>query len=185
MTKVVVLRRPPPKWETPPIHPANVAPPEKTFDLEGVAKHLSNARHIDTFREIVTGVGMRPYLPVNKQAALAKQIVALALAGDGEISSRFIREWAMSMVMNVKVVERRLNAAERDEIERKDWGTKARRLQEDAARQAHRFLAAALKISDHAKHRPHGVTLLMTSEFRDALEKIERAAVLIRKAGVN
>jgi ParB-like chromosome segregation protein Spo0J len=154
---------------------------EVTFDFEGVAKHLKSASHIDTFRQIVTGAGLRPYLPVNRQAALAKKLVD---GCDGELTSQHIRENVMLMVMNVRGAERRLNADEKAALLRKDWDAKARSYQNDFARQARGMLAAAMALATHAGKRPSGVTLHVTSEFRHAVEKAEDALKLIRKARV-
>jgi len=155
---------------------------DKTFDFEGVAKYLKNSSHIDVFRQLATGEGVRPYLPVNQQAALAKALVDLA--GDGELSARFIRENFMSLVMDVKHTERRFNAEEKADLLKKDWSAKARVYQDDMARNARGFLAAARSLADHDKNRPSGVTLQATSEFRTAMQNIKRAVALIEKAGI-
>jgi hypothetical protein len=45
------------------------------FDHDGVAKHIRNPVLIEVFRECVTGQGITPYLGVDQQAELARQIV--------------------------------------------------------------------------------------------------------------
>jgi ParB-like nuclease family protein len=155
---------------------------EKTFDFEGVAKYLKNASHIDVFRQLATGEGAKPYLPVNQQAALARELVSLA--DGGELSGRFIRENFMSLLMGAKQTERNLNANEKADLLKKDWNAKARVYQEEMARHARGFLAAALSLAEHDNKRPKGVTLQATSEFRKAVENINRAIALIEKAGV-
>jgi hypothetical protein len=124
---------------------------------------------------------LRPYLPVNRQAALAKKLVD---GCDGELTSQHIRGNVMLMVMNVRGAERRLNADEKAALLRKDWDAKARSYQNDFARQARGMLAAAMALATHAGKRPSGVTLHVTSEFRHAVEKAEDALKLIRKARV-
>jgi len=42
------------------------------FDRAGVSEYLKTAGHIALFRELVVGSSIRSYLPVNKQAALAR-----------------------------------------------------------------------------------------------------------------
>ncbi len=150
-----------------------------TFDFEGVAKYLKNASHIDTFRNIVTGEGLKPYLPVPKQAALAKQLVDSL--GGAELSSRYIRENVMAMAMNVRSTERKFNAEDKAALLRNDWKAKAKNYQEEFARGARTMLAAAMALAHHDKKRPDGVTLLVTSEFRHAVTKAEEALKLIRK----
>lgn len=155
---------------------------EITFDFEGVSKHLKSAGHIDTFRTLVTGQGIKPYLPVNRQAALAKKLVDGV--GGGEVTSSYLRENIMEMVLNVRGAERRLDATEKAELLRKDWDAKARSYQDDFARQARGALAAAVQLSDHCNKRPKGVTLHVTSEFAQAVKKIESAISLMRKARI-
>jgi hypothetical protein len=154
---------------------------EVTFDFEGVAKYFKNASHIDTFRQIVTGPGLKPYLPVNRQAALAKKLVD-GVGKGGELSVRYIRENVMDMVMNVKGTERKFNAEDKAELLRKDWSEKARLYQDEFSRHARGMLASALSLSGHARKRPEGVTLHVTSEFRQACKKVEDAMDLLHKA---
>lgn len=150
---------------------------EKTFDFEGVARHLRNASHIDVFRQLATAEGVRPYLPVNQQAALAKKIVESV----GELHARSIRENFMSMLMDVKQTERRINTKEKAELIKENWSENARIYQEDMARHARNFLAVARSLAEHNKNRPRGVTLKAISELHTAVQNIERAVVLIRK----
>ncbi len=157
---------------------------EITFDFEGVARYLKNASHIDTFRHMVTGIGIKSYLSVKQQAALARKLVQSAAVAKEELSTRYIRENLMAMVLNVKTQQHRLTAEEKVELELRDWSAKARSYQDDFARNARGALAAALSLSNHAKKRPHGVTLHTTSEFNTAVGNLERAVALIKKAGV-
>lgn len=156
---------------------------EVTFDFEGVSKHFRNPSHVDVFRKLATGEGVRPYLPVNQQAALARELVALA--DDKELSARFIRENFMSMVMGVKQTERTLNAKEKADLAAKDWSAKARVYQEDMGRNARGFLAAAVSLAAHCKKRPKGLTLQATSEFQTALKNIEKAVALLKSANIS
>ena len=155
---------------------------EVTFDLAGVSRHLKTASHIDTFREIVTGQGLKPYLPVNRQAELAKHLVD-SQAG-GEMSSRVIRENTYDMATRVKGAERRLDAEDKAELLKKDWSAKAANYQAEFARNARGMLAAAIDLANHNRNRPKGVTLHTTSEFSHAVKKAEDALSQMRKAGV-
>lgn len=166
---------------------------ERIFDFEGVAKHIKIPSHLDVFREIATGPGLKTVrgdgtelllLPVDRQADLAKRLVEYAAEHEEELSGRFIRENMISMVLDAKGTQRRLSAKERAELLRKDWSAQAKAHQEQFARQARGMLAAALALSDHAKKRPHGVTLHMTGEFRDAVDKADKAIDLLRKAKI-
>ncbi len=154
---------------------------EVTFDFEGVAKYLKSASHIDTFRQLVTGKGIQPYLPVNRQAALAKRLVEHC---DGELTNHYLRANIMDMVLRVRGTERKLSAEDKADLMKQDWDAKARIHQEDFTRQAYGMLVAAKALVEHNKHRPHGVTLHVTSGFREAVNRAEQAVTLMRKAGV-
>lgn len=165
-----------------------------TFDFEGVAKHFKNSNQIDHFRALVTSDSILPYLPVKKQAALAKHLVDnlaevnrdLAKAGKPalELSARYIKENVHSMVLNVQVKDRELSKKEQEELLAKDWSARAHSYQEEFSRHCRGMLKAAMMLSDHAKERPGGVTLHATGEFKSAVEKAERAVALLRKAKV-
>jgi hypothetical protein len=157
---------------------------EVTFDFEGVVQHLRTPSHIDVFRKLVTGEGIRPYLAVSRQAALAKRLVDLSAKTGEELSARFIRENVMEMVLHVKDADRKLKREDRAEILKRDWSEKARLYQEEFARHGRGMLASALDLADHARKRPQGVTLHVTSEFREACRKAEQALSLLRKARV-
>jgi len=155
---------------------------EVTFDFEGVSKHLRNASHIDVFRQLVTGQGIKPYLAVNKQEALARKLIQLA--GSGEMTARFIRENVNAMIMEVKGGERKLDAEEKADLLRKDWEAKARSYQNDFARQARGLLSAAIDLAEHQASRPRGLSFHVTHEFRSAVSNVERAVARIRKEGI-
>ena len=165
-----------------------------TFDFEGVAKHFKNSNQIDHFRALVTSESILPYLPVKKQAALAKHLVdnlaavnkELAKAGKPalELSARYIKENVHSMVLNVQAKDRELSKKEQEELLAKDWSARAHSYQEEFSRHCRGMLKAAMMLSDHAKERPGGVTLHATGEFKSAVEKAERAVALLRKAKV-
>jgi hypothetical protein len=157
---------------------------EVTFDFEGVAQHLKVSSHIDVFRNLVTGEGISPYLPVNRQGALAKRLVDTARKDGVELSGRYIRENVTAMVLNVRGTERKFAAEDRDALKKQDWSAKTRLYQEEFARHARGMLAAAIDLSDHARKRPQGVTLHVTAEFREACRKAEQAINLLRKAKV-
>jgi flagellar biosynthesis GTPase FlhF len=155
---------------------------DKTFDFEGVARHLKLASHIAVFRDLATGPGAKPYLPVNKQEALAKRLVKEL--GDAELSGRSIRENFMSLLLGAKTAESKVAKVDRDAIARSDWNAKAKLYQDDFASHARGALAAAMHLAEHNKKRPRDVTLHMTTEFRNAVNNLEKAVALVKKAGV-
>jgi hypothetical protein len=154
---------------------------KKIFDLEGVAKHLTDGRHLDTFRKLVTGKGVAPYLDVDSQAGLAKRIVELAKENKQELTSRFIRENVLSMLGIVKQKKRQLSKEEREEVARKDWIAKARMYQDDFGTHVRSMYKAASNLASLAKKQPKGTVLPITGGFLTALDNAEKAIALIRR----
>jgi hypothetical protein len=154
---------------------------QKTFDLEGVAKHLTNGRHLDTYRKLVTGKGVAPYLDVDSQAALAKNIAGLAEKNEQELTSRFIRENVLSMVGVVTQKKRQLSKEEKEEVARKDWIAKAKMYQDDFAAHVRSMYDAASKLASLAKKQPKGTVLPISGGFLTSLDNAEKAIALIRK----
>jgi ParB-like nuclease domain len=61
----------------------------RTFDFEGVTKHLRNSHQIEVFRKLVTGKGFKDALPVENQAPLAQHLVEVAKShNNAEVSRR-------------------------------------------------------------------------------------------------
>src|SRR4051794_12169556 len=104
------------------------------FDYEGVSAHFKTARQVALFRELVTGPGIRPYLPFNKQAALAKALVELADKTGADLCGPFIRHNVYSAVLDVRTRKRKLDAEELTEKMRKDWNVTMRKHQDNFAR---------------------------------------------------
>ena len=69
----------------------NVKDDEKTFDLEGVSKHLKNPYQVRVFRQTVTTGDMQEVLPVKNQAALASKLAKQAKEDDEELSGDYIK----------------------------------------------------------------------------------------------
>jgi hypothetical protein len=155
-----------------------------TFDYPGVAKHLTNASHIETFRKIVTSKSMKPYLSVEGQAGLAEKLVADAKYKERELTSAFLNEKTMELLMEVRATERGFADKEKAEMLRKDWETKAKLLQEEFSRDCRGMLRSAMNLADHTKKRPHGVTFFVSGEFKTAIANVEKAVALLKKEGV-
>lgn len=101
-----------------------IQPPHKevkdpTFDFAGVNKHLRNRGCLKTFRETVTDPKVAKYLPVDKQAAVAKALVEHANeVGEETISPRFVREHIHNEVKAVRGKANRLSEEEARELRR-------------------------------------------------------------------
>jgi ParB/RepB/Spo0J family partition protein len=139
-----------------------------TFDFEGVAKHLKNDDQIRVFRQIATAKGVKPYLPVNKQAALAAELVRLAKSTDQEISGAFIKNNVMSLVISTKAYERKLTKEEEAELERQDVRRRFDNLQQDFARNLRSLYSAGMQMLELMnKHRT--TTFVISGEMRSNL----------------
>ena len=137
-----------------------------TFDFKGVAKHLKNDNQLRTFRDIVTGQGITPYLDVNQQAPLAKEIAKKAMKNNKEISSRFIQENVTNMVLNVKRTEKKISDEQRRKLERDDQIAKAKRLMHEFSRNVLSMVTIGVQLSELDTNIP----VPITGEFRSALE---------------
>ena len=131
-----------------------------TFDFAGVSRHLKNSNQITAFRDVVTGAAVKPYLPVNRQAALAAELVRLA-KGDPvrnikarELSAAFIRENAMSLVMAARQKTQQTSAAEQREMADRDLRLRMRQYQDDFSRNVHGMMTAGLKINELLQNNP-------------------------------
>jgi hypothetical protein len=159
--------------------------PSREFDHEGVSEHFKKPRHVTLFRELVTAPGIRPYLPVNKQAALARALVELAKKTGAEVCGPFIRHNVYSAVLDVRTKKRKLDAEELAEKMRKDWIASMRKHHDDFARHAREMLKAAEHIVEQERRRSRGVIPCpVTLELRKAVEDVERAVTLVKKTWV-
>jgi ParB-like chromosome segregation protein Spo0J len=152
---------------------------EATFDFEGVTKHLTNASHIETFRKIVTSKGMKPYLALNKQAALAAELVRLAKSTDVELSSSFIKTHIGSMVHGTIKKSRTISREEKQQLLRDNWESQWREHQNDIAGHAKQIFKEVTKMAKHSKNRPMGVTLFITPSLKEGIKLVKAAIKLL------
>ena len=142
---------------------------EKTFDFEGVAKHLKNDNQVRVFRDVATGSGVRPYLPVNRQAALAAELVRLSKSRGAELSGQFIRDNAMTLVLGAKSAEREFSKDEIRKAQEADLQRKMKDLQHDFSRCVRTMTQMGISIKEMIeKHK--GVTFPIRDEFRNAVK---------------
>lgn len=150
------------------------------FDHEGVSEHFKSPRQVALFRDLATRPGIRPYLPFNKQAALAKALVNLANKTGAELCGAFIRHNVYSAVLDVRKQE--FGAEKLAEKIRKDWSARMRKHQDEFARHAREMLKAADHLVEQQKRRPKVITSCYASvELRKAIDDVERAVALVRK----
>ena len=141
-----------------------------TFDFEGVAKHLRNAHQIDAFRDVVTGPGIAPYLPVKNQAKLAEQVVRLAKdRPKGELSGVFIRDTVISLVLDVKQAEHKLSADEQERKRDESLQLRLKGFQDEFRRGCATLMTSAKKMTNLIQEWPEDQPIPVSAEFRNAL----------------
>ena len=161
--------------------PEKVAEKEVTFDFKGVASQLKNDNQLRAFRDLVTGDGIAPYLPVDRQGQLAKEVVRLAekrakdksgASGQAEdvLSSTFIREQVINLVLNAKHEERKAETdAEKKKREQAGLSMQAKEYQTLFCQQVRGMISAGVKLQSFAKSWPKNIPFPITAEMRSTL----------------
>jgi ParB-like chromosome segregation protein Spo0J len=90
---------------------------KREFDFEGVSKYLTNAHQVRAFRKAALAKGVKPWLPVEKQAALAAALVAAADSNDEELTGYFIRVHLSALLSDAKAYERKMSKEEKARLE--------------------------------------------------------------------
>jgi flagellar biosynthesis GTPase FlhF len=157
---------------------AKAAEREVTFDFEGVAKHLKNENQVRVFRDCATAEGIRPYLPVANQAAVAEAIVGKAAELGRELSGAFIKEYFTIEVLGMKQQQREFSKREQEELLRRDLQARAKTLMDNFSRNCRGMTAAGTHLSALMKDWPKDLPFPITGEFRAA---ISHAANVIEK----
>lgn len=147
---------------------------EVTFDFSGVSSHFKNSNQVSTFRELVTGQGVRPYLDVSKQAALAESLVKLAAKQGVELTGTFIRTNLMSLVLGAKHTERKISAEEKERARNDDLVKQMKQVQGDFSRNVRGMILMGVKLAALEKKWPEGLAMPITSEFREALKNAKK-----------
>jgi len=154
---------------------------EITFDLAGVSKWLKNPKHVEVFRKIVTGSGIKPYLPVSGQADLASDLVAYAKKQDRELTSGYLHERVTELLVGSKYSERKQTREEEQALLRRNWVERAKRYEDDFGRSCRGFTKAALDRIAHEKKRPAGEVFGMTAEFKRAVTSATESLAEIKR----
>ena len=142
---------------------------------KGIGTILTTASHEAAFRETVTGPGIKPYLPMSQQPALARRLVELAKAQNRELTAAFIRENITGLVLGFKTTARRLSEEDKAALEAKDLTTRATNLQHDFARGVAMIQVSATKLDELYKKFPKGLAFPVTGEFRRAVDALRAA----------
>lgn len=160
---------------------ANQPSNQRVFDFEGVARYLHTPNHITTFRGLVIGDGIKPFLPIEQQAPLAARLVAQAQENEEEVTSRYLREHIGAMVLAVRVEQRELKKEEERELQKKDWQRRNKALQQEFGQHVRALLRVASALADHEKVRPRGAFVTIEQSFRDAAEDLQKIVAVIKK----
>jgi hypothetical protein len=141
----------------------------KTFDFEGVAKHLKSERQVRAFRQCVTAPGIAAMVNVKSQAGLAKKLAQSAKTSGLEFTGQYIRDNIGSLSGAAKHVRHRLTEKELADQEKADAAAAI----ENRFKEAGKYLiSAAYKIKDAQELvRKHKIkNYAIPTEFRAAVE---------------
>lgn len=148
---------------------------EVIFDFRGVAAHLKNSHHIEVFRNKVTSEGIRPFLPVDQQAAVAEALFQLAEETGQELTGLFIRENLTAMAMQVRGARRKIEQEERERILAADWQARCKDLQEHLGGALRQLYGYGQRLTEHLGSRPEGMGVSIRPSLR---EDVRRATMI-------
>ncbi len=143
---------------------------DPTFDYDGVVKWLHNDNQIRAFRKWATGPGIVPYLPVESQHLIAKELAVKAAKAGVELSAAFINREASNLLLCAKDVEQKNERKAQADLERHDLDSKARHWLQDFARHCRGMTAAGIELQAINRKWPAGTPFPITQGFRTALE---------------
>lgn len=150
---------------------------ERTFDFEGVAKILRNDYQVTTFRDVVTAPNMRAYIPVSEQATLAKQLVEYAAHSPKpqEVTSTFIRENVVNIIVNLKYADRSVRKKEEEMMLRTDRLQRAHHLQAEFCRYARAMAGAARRLEALHEIWPEDERFPFSVKLSETVQTIKKA----------
>lgn len=156
----------------------------KTFDLEGVQRHLKNEHQVDVFRKFVTSEGIKPLLAVADQAALAKHLVERAAAGGYELTGRFIQEHISDLIMEGKTAAREDAKAEKATLIETDLRYKERQYQLDLIKALGSVATHGRKLQElygtnWPKSLDHNLLPQLTQALHSARVMLDKALALL------
>lgn len=147
---------------------------EQVFDFKGTATYLKTAHHLESFRDVVTSEAVLPYLPMDQQAVVAERLVQLAKETGQELTGLFIRSNIIETVMQIRENGRKLDAAEREHLQRTDWAHRVWDLQHHyfgALRSVEYYGSRLLRLLEEA---PEGAVRPLRETHDETREKAVR-----------
>lgn len=158
---------------------------EVVFDLAGVAKHLKTDGLVNGFRDIALSVGIKPYLPVDQQGALAAALVAKSKNTSRALSVEYIREMIWEELLGVR---RPNDAAQREqtkaELAKEERHDKLKRAQREFGSASWSMEKAGVAIADLYREWPKGEAFPTSGEFATAIARLNTIVTLFKQQGL-
>lgn len=161
---------------------------EVEFDFAAVATVFKNDSQVRTFRDIALSEGVKKYLPVANQAAIAQAIVAkLAEENKGaarpqEMTALFIRTWFHQALHGVKTTDKAQKKKQSQaEIDRLDRESKLANSQREFARSANSLARTGADIHDLLQTWPKNEPVQVSAEFKESFRKLQWAVGILKK----
>lgn len=154
---------------------------QRVFDFEGVARYLHTPNHIATFRGLVIGDGIKPFLSIEQQAPLAARLVERARENGEEVTSRFLRENVGAMVLAIRNQQRDMKKKEEAELQRRDWQRRNKALQQEFAQHVRALVRIAGLLVEHDDMRPRGVAVVIERSLQEAAADLQKVIGVFKK----
>lgn len=145
---------------------------DQSFDYQGVSKWLHNDNQIRAFRKWCTAPGIKPYLTVESQHLIAKELAEHAHKHGIELSGAFINTKATEMLIGAKSAHKKtVNAEEKRRLANQSLQDKAQHHMGNFARSCRGMMSAGTELSALSKSWPKDLPFPITGEFRTALRE--------------
>src|SRR5262249_18682174 len=156
----------------------------RIFDYEGVSQFLTSASHIDTFRAMATRPGVQDILPMEQQAALARDIVERARLLSAEdlgnthkgrnfLTSEFIKGRFGQLLASAQRTATEENRRQTENEMYFDRLLKAHVLQERFARSAYSLASACRQLNALYDEFPSGEDFPITIDCNTAYHQLD------------
>jgi hypothetical protein len=149
----------------------------RTFDFEGVSRHLKNPYQISTFRDLVTRGLAAQHFRVEDHEALAARIVEEARKVR-QSAERVTAEFIKAVIdKEVWAARQAAEAVDREEERRQleeSYVARAQRYQEDIARHFRGISGSGQQLIELLADWPAGLTFPMSGAFQEALRQAKQ-----------
>ena len=165
----------------------------KAFDFEGVTAVLKDANYVNLFRELVTAIGISPYVARDEQAELAKRLLKAAKEepedkfkhrrDDPTRFPGFMREFVLTLAVRMQKEKSRINREQEKEAQRADKYRQAEQKLEmfwNSIRSAKSQFFGLVRLAKDAKMNP-----AQHLTFRQCIDAMLEVMEECRKQGFN